>query len=73
MRDDMKQQTKHLPHVRLEARWKLIRIFGGEVGFVADRTLCVGHHVVDILRRGTAVLLAFLIVPQIGSKSVSNN
>lgn len=67
MRDDVKQQAKHLSHVRLEARWKLIRVFGGKVRLVADRALCVGHHVIDILRRGTTILLAFLIVPQIGS------
>lgn len=67
MRDDVKQQTKHLPHVRLKARRELIRVFGGKVRFVADGTLRVGHHVVDILRRWAAVLLALLIVPQIGS------
>ena len=67
VRDDVEQQTKHFPHVRFKARRKLIRIFGGEIGLVADGALRVGHHVVDILRRGTAVLLAFFIVPLIGS------
>lgn len=67
MRYDVKQETKHLSHVRLEARRELIRIFGGKVRFVADRSLRVGHHVVDVLGRGTAILLAFFIVPQIGS------
>lgn len=67
MRDDVEQEAKHLPHVRLEARRELIRVFGGKVRFVADRSLRVGHHVVDVLGRGTAILLALLIVPQIGS------
>lgn len=66
MRDDVKQQAKHLSHVRLEARRELIRVFGGKVGFIADGSLGVGHHVVDILGRGTSIFLAFLIVPQIG-------
>lgn len=69
MRDDVEKQAKHLSHVRLKARGKLICVFGGKVGFVADRTLRVGHHVVDILWRGTAILLAFLIIPQIGPKT----
>src|SRR5690349_15508000 len=68
MCDDVKKQAKHLSHVRLKARRKLICVFGGKVGFVADRALCVGHHVVDILWRRTAILLAFLIVPQVGPK-----
>ena len=67
VRDNVKQQAKHFPHVRFESRRKMIRIFGGEIGLVADGALRVGHHVVDILRRGTTVLLAFFIVPLIGS------
>lgn len=72
VRDDVKQQAKHLPYVRLEARRKLIRVFGGEVGLIADGALRVSHHVVDILGRGTAVLLAFFIVPQIGSGRIKS-
>lgn len=68
VRNNVKQQAKHFPHVRLEARRKLIRIFGGEIGLIADGALRVGHHVVDILGRGTTVLFAFFIVPQIGSE-----
>jgi hypothetical protein len=67
VRNDVKQQAKHLPDVRLKARGELIRVFGGEVGLIADGALRVGHHVVNILGRRTTVLFAFFIVPQIGS------
>lgn len=65
VRHHVEQQPHHAPHHALEGGRELVGVLGGEHALVADRLLRVRHHVVHVLRRRHARLLAALVVPRV--------